>query len=65
MKMNTSVVVCVHLASEVVNNSVAFDVDAGGALFHDDRRAVEVDTVVHDEERVVVVYDVVVDADTI
>jgi len=63
--MNPSVVVCVHLASEVVDNSIAFDVDAGCALLHHDRWSVEVDTVVHNEERVAVVDDVVVDADTI
>jgi len=55
----------VELASEVVHNGVAFDVDSGGAVLHNDRRAVEVDAVVDDEQRVVVVDDIVVDGDAV
>ena len=58
-------IVVVMLSSKVVDNSVALDVGGGGTILHNDWRAVQVDTVVDHEQRVVVVDDVVVDADAI
>ena len=58
-------IVVVMLPGKVVDNSVALDVGGGGAILHNDRRAVQVDTVVDHKQRVVVVDDVVIDADAI
>ena len=58
-------IVVVMLPGKVVDNSVALDVGGGGTIFHNDGRAVQVDTVVDHEQRVVVIDDVVVDADAI
>ena len=58
-------VLVVALHGEVVNDGVALDVGGGGAILHNDRRSVQVDTVVDHEQRVVVVNDIVVDTDTI
>ena len=58
-------ILVVALHGEVVDNGVSLDVGRGGAIFHHDRRPVQVDTVVDDEQRVVVVDDVVVDTDAI
>ena len=58
-------IIVVMLPGKVVDNSVALDVGGGGAILHNDRRSVQVDTVVDHEQRVVVIDDVVVDADAI
>ena len=58
-------IIVVVLPGKVVDNSVALDVSGGGAILHNDRWAVQVDTVVDHEQRVVVVDDVVVDTDTV
>ena len=58
----SSVIVVVVLASEVVDNGVALDIDRGGTILHHHRWAVKVDAVVDHEQRVIVVDDVVVDA---
>ena len=58
-------ILVVALHGEVVDNGVSLDVGRGSAVFHHDRRPVQVDTVVDDEQRVVVVDDVVVDTDAI
>lgn len=55
----------VELHGEVVNNGVSLDVGGGRAILHDDWRPVQVDTVVDNEERIVVVDDIVIHADTI
>ena len=58
-------IVVVMLPGKVVDNRVALDVGGGGAILHNDRWAVQVDTVVDNKQRVVVVDDIVVDADAI
>merc|ERR1719273_1882186 len=58
----TSVILVVALHSEVVDDGVSLDVGRGSAVFHHDRRPVQVDAVVDDQQRVVVVDDIVVDA---
>ena len=58
-------VLIVALPVKVVDNGVSFDVGRGSAVFHDDWRPIEVDTVIDDEQRVVVVDDIVVDTDTV
>ena len=58
-------IIVVMLPGKVVDNGVALDVGGGGAILHNDRRSVQVDTVVDHEQRVVVIDDVVVDADAI
>ena len=58
-------IIVVMLPGKVVDNGVALDVGGGGAILHNDRRAIQVDTVVDHKQRVVVVDDVVVDADAI
>ena len=61
----SSVIVVVALAGEVVDNGVALDVDRGGTILHHHRWAVEVDAVVDHEQRVIVVDDIVVDTDAV
>ena len=58
-------VVVVGLTGKVVHNCITLDVDCGSAILHDDRRAVQVDTVVDNKQRVVVVDHIIVDTDTI
>ena len=58
-------ILVVHLASEIVDSGVTFDVGGSGAIFHHDRWAVKVDAVVDNEQRVIVVNDIVVNTDTI
>ena len=62
---NSSVIRVVALAGKVVDSRVTLDVSGRGAFFHNDGGPVEVDAVVDDEKRVVVVDDIVVDTDTI
>ena len=57
--------IVVALPIKVVNHGVSLDVGRSRAIFHDDGRPVQVDTVVDDQERVVVVDDIVVDTDTV
>ena len=58
-------IVVVMLPGKVIYNGVALDVCGGCTILHYDRRAVQVDTVVDHKQRVVVVDDVVIDADAI
>ena len=60
-----SVILVVALHGEVVDNGVSLDVGRGSAIFHHDRWPVQVDAVVDDQQRVIVVDDVVVDTDAI
>jgi len=59
------VVLLVALHGKIVDNGVALDVGRGRAILHDDRRTVQVNAVVDDQERVIVVDDIIVHADTI
>ena len=58
-------ILIIALHGEVVNNGVALDVGRGCAIFHNNRRTVQVHAVVNDQERVVVVDNIVVHTDTI
>ena len=58
-------VLVVALHGEVVNDGVALDVGRSCAVLHDDGGPVQVDAVVNNQERVVVVDDIVVHADAI
>ena len=58
-------ILVVALPIEVVNHGVSLDVGRSRAIFHDDGRPVQVDTVVDDQERVIVVDNIVVDTDTV
>ena len=58
-------IIVVALQGEVVDDGVSFDIGRGCAIFHDDRRSVQVHAVINDQERVVVVNNVVVHTDTI
>ena len=60
-----SVVVSIVLSGKVVDNSVALDVGGVSTVLHDDRWPVQVDTVVDNKKRVVVVDHIVVDRDTV
>ena len=57
---SSSVVVSVHLTGQVVHSRVSFDVGGRSTLFHHNRRTVQVDAVVHNQQWVVVVDHVVV-----
>ena len=58
-------IVVVVLAGEVIDNGVAFDVDRGGTVLHHHRWAVKVYAVVDHEKWVIVVDDVIVDANAV
>ena len=58
-------ILVVALHGEVVDNGVSLDIGRGSAIFHHDRRPVQVDAVVDDQQRIVVVDDIVVDTDAI
>lgn len=58
-------VIVITLQGKVVHNGIAFDVSGCSAFFHNNRRSVEVDTVVDDKQRVVIVDNIVVDTNTV
>jgi len=59
------VVIVITLQGKVVYNGISFDVSGCSAFFHDNRRSVEVDAVVNNKQRVVIVDNVVVDTNTV